>query len=515
MMTSQKLSDNKWGFSVANDNPFAIFRYLQQIAEENVDSNNVIDLSRGDPGYGFTPSAKGRKFYAYLLMLDSFLNNDKRRFVDYSEDNFFESVLEEIRDFSWKTFDQNEAKIFIQQLEQMVEQILRIAQKEGLKWSGYDVFNALFKFCPASGGSYLNPQGGKIVRLVIANWYRNFIDTPLKSDDLILFNGASHAIGTLFKALGKSGVNYLNEEGVVVICSPAYAPYNASLLNRFIKTFALAINPVNGKINDDYLDHLENLDEKVKAIIMVDPNNPTGFSIDNKTLEKIAGIAKKHDCMIISDEVYTSFFPKKKTIVDYAPERTLRIDARSKIERSTGLRFGDLFISVEANEHISKNILKQNLTPGQDLKSLLVQAKGPGGVDGELQHTTFVSGPAQFLGMAHMIFGGDERKKYFESVSKHTGIFMETLGMGKRDSLYYVIFDMNEIKGCKKGEVPVEEKLTELAKLGVVYLPVYLFFSELERNESASLNMVRASIVNTGYDNVKRAAEITKNYLSS
>ncbi len=513
-MISQKLTDNKWGFSVADDNPFAIFRYLQNIAVESVGSNNVIDLSRGDPGYGFTPSVNGRKFYAYLLMVDAFLNNDKRRFVDYTEDDF-ESILEEIGDFSRNMFDQNEAKIFIEQLEKLIKQILRIAQEEALKWSEYDVLNALFKFCPASGGSYLNPQGEKIVRLVVADRYRKFIDTPLKSDDLILFNGASHAIGTLFKALGKSGIDYLNEDGVVVICSPAYAPYNASLLNRSIKTFALAINPVNGKISDDNLDHLENMDEKVKAIIMIDPNNPTGFSIEDKTLERIAGIAKQHDCIIISDEVYTSFFPKKKTIVDYAPERTLRIDARSKIERSTGLRFGDLFISKEANGYVSEVILKKYLAPGQNLKSLLIQAKGPGGIDGELQHTTFVPGPAQFLGMAHMIFGGDERGKYFESVSKNTGVFMETLGMEKRDSLYYVIFDLNEIKGCKKGDAPVEEKLTELAKLGVVYLPVYLFFSELERNESASLNMVRASIVNTNYENVIRAAEITKNYLSS
>lgn len=513
-MTSQKLSDNKWGFSVADDNPFAIFRYLQKIAEDSVGANNVIDLSRGDPGYGFTPSVKGRKFYAYLLMIDTYLNNDKRRFVDYTEGDF-ESIMEEIRGFSLETFGISEAETLIQELESFLDRIKVVAGNENLDWNGFDVLKAVFNFCPVSGGSYLNPQGEEIVRLVIADWYRNFIGTALKSDDLILFNGASHAIGTLFKALGKSGINYLNEEGVVVICSPAYAPYNASLLNRSIKTFALAMNPVNGKISEENLDHLENLDEKVKAIIMIDPNNPTGFSIEDHTLERIAEIARKHDCMIISDEVYTSFFPKKKTIVDYAPERTLRIDARSKIERSTGLRFGDLFISAEANEYLSSKVLKDCLIHGQDLKSLLIQAKGPGGIEGELQHTTFVPGPAQFLGMAHMIFGGEEREKYFESVGRNSDIFMGTLGMSKRDSLYYVIFDLNEIEGCNKGDIPIEEKLTELAKLGVVYLPVYLFFSELERNESASLNMVRASVVNTSYENVRRAAEITKNYLSS
>ena len=511
-MASNQLTSDKWGFSVATDNPFAIFSLLQKIAQENAET--VIDLSRGDPGYGFTPSVRGRKFFSYLILLDSYLNHDRRRFVDFAE-NQYEEILADIVDFTGYSYSKVAADDLIRDLEFFIDSVIEAAGECGLTWSRFDVLKRIFSYCPVSGGSYLNPQGEEITRVVLAGRYKKFIETPFDHNDLILFNGASHAIGSLFKALGKSGIDYLNADGVVVICSPAYAPYLRSLDNLGIRSFSLSVNPLNGKIPGESLDHLEELKENVKAIILIDPNNPTGFSLEAETLERIAKIAKDKDCMIISDEVYTSFFPKKKTIVDYAPERTLRIDARSKIERSTGLRFGDLLIPEAANRYLTDNVLKECIGPGRDLKGLLMQAKGPGGVEGEFKHTTFVPGPSQFLGICHMIMGESERKEYFESVKENSAIFLKELGLGERANLYYSIFDLNEIEGCKKTDVPVEEKLTELAKRGVVYLPVYLFFSELERKETASLNMVRASVVNTNAVNVKKAAQITKKYLTS
>lgn len=511
-MALSKPTSDKWGFSVATDNPFSIFTLLQKIAQDNAET--VIDLSRGDPGYGFTPSVRGRRFFSYLILLDSYLNQDRRRFVDFTE-NQYQEIMADIIDFTGYSYSKVVAGELIRDLEFFIDSVIGAAGECGLRWSRFDILKRIFSYCPVSGGSYLDPRGEEITRVVLADWYKKFIESPFDHDDLILFNGASHAIGSLFKALGKFGIDYFNADSVVVICSPSYAPYLRSIDNLGIRSFSLTVNPLNGKIPDANLDHLEKLKENVKAIILIDPNNPTGFSLEAETLEKIAKIAKERDCMIISDEVYTSFFPQKKTIMDYAPERTLRIDARSKIERSTGLRFGDLLISKKANRYLTDNVLKDCIGPGRDLKGLLMQAKGPSGVEGEFKHTTFVPGPSQFLGICHMIMGGAERKEYFESVKENSAIFLKELGLSERANLYYTIFDLNEIEGCKKTDVPVEEKLTELAKRGVVYLPVYLFFSELERKESASLNMVRASVVNTNAANVKKAAEITKKYLTS
>jgi len=46
----KKLVDNEYGFSVSDNNPFQVFPYLQKIALESLGPDNVLDLSRGDPG---------------------------------------------------------------------------------------------------------------------------------------------------------------------------------------------------------------------------------------------------------------------------------------------------------------------------------------------------------------------------------------------------------------------------------------------------------------------------------
>lgn len=510
---SQQLTDNEWGFSVARDNPFAIFRLLQKVAQKSVGEEHVIDLSRGDPGYGFTPSERGRRFYSYLLALDTAFNNATDRFV-HLEGKDMDDVEARIRSFTEKMYSPQMAKELLADLDEFCTGVQGMAAESGLSWGRFDVLYACFKYCSLSGGTYLNPQGEEIVRVILAHWYRQFIDVPLTHEDFILTSGASHAIGTLFKALGEEGVNYLNSQSTVLMFSPVYSPYNMSLLNRNIPSFSLSVDPMSGTLDEESVKSLESFDGRLAAIILIDPNNPTGFSLAEDALKRIADIAVEHDALIITDEVYASFFPRKKTIVDYCPERVARIDARSKIERSTGLRFGDIFISEQANEYITNKILKSHLS-GIDLKRFLIQAKGPGGSDGELQHTTFVPGPSQFLGISHMVLADEERQQYFDGVRHNVDLFIEELRLPHTGNMYYVIFDMNGVDGVTKRDVPPEEKFLELAKRGIVFIPAHLFFSENERLKGHTLNMARASVVNTSPENVQRAAKITREYLTS
>ncbi|HMR00867.1 MAG TPA: pyridoxal phosphate-dependent aminotransferase [Candidatus Gracilibacteria bacterium] len=510
---SQQLTQNEWGFSIACDNPFAIFRLLQEIARKSVGEEHVIDLSRGDPGYGFTPSERGRLFYSYLLALDTHFNNATERFIHLRREDL-DVINAGIESFTRDIYGKRMAEDLLTQLDEFCGDVQEMAAESGLKWDRFDVLHECFRFCNLSGGNYLNPQGETIVRVVLAHWYRKFISVPLTHEDFILTSGASHAIGTLFKSLGVEGVNFLNSQSTVLMFSPVYSPYNMSLLNRNIQSFSLSVDPMTGALSEESLEHLKSFDGRLSAIILIDPNNPTGFSLSDDAIAKIAEIARQHDALVITDEVYASFFPKKKTLVDYCPERVVRIDARSKIERSTGLRFGDMFISQEANEYITNTILGSHLS-GIDFKNYLMQAKGPGGSDGELQHTTFVPGPSQFLGIAHMVMAGEERQRYFEGVQHNVDLFVSELQLPHKGNMYYTIFDLNSIDGCTKGNVSPEQKMVELAKRGVVYIPANLFFSENERLDNSKLNMVRASVVNTSAERVQKAAKITREYLTS
>lgn len=200
------------------------------------------------------------------------------------------------------------------------------------------------------------------------------------------------------------------------------------------------------------------------------------------------------------------------------PERTVRINARSKIERSTGLRFGDVTVAKEGQAYIMERLFKgcrlpEGIGAAPTWTDLFRFAKAPGGIEGDFQHTTFVPGPAQFLGAAHVVLGKEERAAYRTAVSGNMAAFVEELGLSHCGNQYYLIFDLNEVPGARRQAVPVEEKLLELAKRGVVYIPSNLFFSDKDRAQKDRTNTMRASVVNTSLENVRRAATITRDYL--
>ena len=89
---------------------------------------------------------------------------------------------------------------------------------------------------------------------------------------------------------------------------------------------------------------LENaITDKTRAIILNNPNNPTGSLLSKQDLEKIWEIAQAYDLTVISDEVYrTLIFDDNhhESVLQFpgAQERTVLIDSLSKEYCMTGLR---------------------------------------------------------------------------------------------------------------------------------------------------------------------------------
>ena len=513
-----RLSDNEYGFSIAENNPFRIFRILQSQARTNVGEDQVIDLSRGDPGYGFAPGVRARQFMSYLLFLDSKLNTSERRVVVNCSRDDWDGILNEIKEWTELEYGSEAAGRLWADFRSFLSEVAKMGRAQGLDYDEYAVFYEVFKYSNVSGGTYHDPIGEEVVRVIVAWWHQKTLSTKIDYNDLIFTAGASHAIGTLFKMLGDEGIGYLRANDRAMITSPVYAPYNSILESREIETLTLEIDPFTGLIEPHSMEMLETYDGDVKVVLLIDPNNPSGFSMAPETLEVIGAFAKRKDSLIITDEVYSSFFKDKKTMMDICPERTIRINARSKIERSTGLRFGDVTVCKEGQQYIMEQLLRPYLSGtgerGTSWTNLFRAAKGPGGVLGEFQHTTFVPGPAQFLGAAHIVLGRAERGEYREEVAGNMRAFTEALGLPHQGNMYYIIFDLNDVPGSNKQHVPAEEKLLELAKRGVIFIPANLFFSRADRNARDRRNAVRASVVNTSLENVRRAAEITKAYLT-
>ncbi len=504
-----------YSFSVEEDNPFMVFPHLQEIACKHY-PGEVLDLSRGDPGIGGFPSVRAREFYSFLVGADTVLNNNQFR-IHRDKNGDIEEL---IRDYAHMTYQPDLAEKHLQTLEYVVKEIKKYAEEQkyfpGCKdknnISKKEIFQELFKYSTAVGGTYHTQWGESIVKIVITQMYQEFLgDDSINAEDLVLTLGVNDAIGTLFKMLGEEGLGYLKSGDTVAASVPAYAPYFNEINARGLNVVGINTDPDTGETD---LSLIENYADRIKAFFIITPNNPTGIKYSDEEVRKIAEIADKNDALIVSDEIYSQMHEGFSTVWKYAKKRTLRLCGRSKIERSPGLRFGDVLITNETNNYLSE-VLFKDILEAEDFKTQFVWSKGPGGNHASFQHTAAVPGPSQILGMLHILLGGEERKVYIDFIKKNMKVFYDTLGIEYRGNLYYALFNLNDVEGCKKVNVPIEQKVLELAgEYGVVLIPAMKFFSDEMLAKKDLKNYVRASMPNLSYDQVKEAAERIKEYLA-
>lgn len=154
--------------------------------------------------------------------------------------------------------------------------------------------------------------------------------------EILVTVGASQAIDLALRATVNPG-----EE--VIVVEPSFVAYEP------LVTLAGGV-PVPVETNgDDHFklrpDQIERvITERTKALIICSPNNPTGTVLHKEELEAIAQIAKKHDLLIISDEIYAELTYDDSYIsfaaVDGMRERTILISGFSKGFAMTGWRLG-------------------------------------------------------------------------------------------------------------------------------------------------------------------------------
>ncbi len=115
-------------------------------------------------------------------------------------------------------------------------------------------------------------------------------------DDVIITTGVSEAIELALSALVNTGENFL-------IPNPGYPLYSAlvSKLNAEMNTYELSES--NGWQPD--LESIEHsINKKTKAIIIINPNNPTGSVCDTETLKGILNLARDNNLVVFADEIY-------------------------------------------------------------------------------------------------------------------------------------------------------------------------------------------------------------------
>ena len=200
--------------------------------------------------------------------------------------------------------------------------------------------------------AYSRSEGSEIYRKKLTGYYskKNVIVNP---NDIIVTSGASEA---LFFTLG----SIMDPGDEIIIPEPFYANYNGFSIANGIK-----IAPITSTIDDNFslpeINEFKKLiNSKTKAILICNPNNPTGYLYSKEEIKKLVEIVKEYDLFLIADEVYREFTYdgcKHYSIMEEESinQNAIMIDSVSKRYSMCGARIGCV---VSRNKEVIKTVLK-------------------------------------------------------------------------------------------------------------------------------------------------------------
>ncbi len=199
---------------------------------------------------------------------------------------------------------------------------------------------------------YSPSQGFLSLRKKLVEYYAKY-NIDFTTDDIIITNGGSEAV--LFAFL-----SCLNPGDEIIVPEPAYANYMA-----FAISAGAVIRTLPSSIEDGFalppVEKFEDLiNERTRAILICNPNNPTGYLYTRKEMEQIRQLVEKYDLYLFSDEVYREFIYTGSPYISAChlegiQQNVILIDSMSKRYSECGIRIGAL---CTKNKAVQKTVLK-------------------------------------------------------------------------------------------------------------------------------------------------------------
>ena len=158
-----------------------------------------------------------------------------------------------------------------------------------------EVLNEMIANLPKSEG-YSDSKGVVVARQAVLDYVRSRGLPNVGLEDIYLGNGASELIVMAMQAL-------CNKGDEVLVPTPDYPLWTAAVNLSGGK----AVHYLCDEKSDwapDLKDMARKITPKTKAVVVINPNNPTGAVYPRPVLEKIAALARKHNLLVFSDEIY-------------------------------------------------------------------------------------------------------------------------------------------------------------------------------------------------------------------
>ena len=196
---------------------------------------------------------------------------------------------------------------------------------------------------------YSPSQGFKSYREKLTGYYKKY-DINLTADDIIITSGGSEAV--LFAFL-----SCLNPGDEIIVPEPAYANYMAFAISVGA-TIATTIEEGFSLPKVEKFEELIN--EHTRAILICNPNNPTGYLYTRREMNQIRDLVKKYDLYLFSDEVYREFIYTGSPYISAChlegiENNVVLIDSVSKRYSECGIRVGAL---ITKNEEVRSAVMK-------------------------------------------------------------------------------------------------------------------------------------------------------------
>lgn len=199
---------------------------------------------------------------------------------------------------------------------------------------------------------YSHSAGIPSYRIKLAEYYKKH-NIHITADDIIIGAGASEAILFAFQTIMDPGDE-------VIIPEPFYANYNGFAINAGVHVKPIFSSIETGFALPPISDFENSITPKTKAILVCNPNNPTGYLYSEEELETLRQLVLKYDLYLIADEVYREFCydgNKHHSCMHLKgiENNVILIDSVSKRYSACGVRIGCM---ISKNKEVMRTALK-------------------------------------------------------------------------------------------------------------------------------------------------------------
>jgi aspartate/methionine/tyrosine aminotransferase len=208
-----------------------------------------------------------------------------------------------------------------------------------------NVKDALSKAIEQDDNYYSPSEGSADLREAIVRKEKKVNNVDISADNVLITEGISEGIQMILGALVEKGDE-------ILFPGPTYPPYIS--YTRFFDGTPVAYETIEEEGWQPNLDDLRSkISEKTRAIVIINPNNPTGAVYDRKMIQEMLDIAGEHDLLVLSDEIYDQLTYEKEFVSTAYLSKDVPVvglNGFSKVYQMTGWRLGYMYFKGEGKQ---------------------------------------------------------------------------------------------------------------------------------------------------------------------